>query len=160
MFGFRLDKLVRAICGLGMLWLLAAQEKVCPWLLTVPTAAGVNRPAAAPGSESTSPKKKPAKKILPHVLPDATAPRWPAGWDTVAFRQTTGLRDGVTSCGQPDPTLSRVVGGAWAADATPGWKRDLRRLELHQWIRPGADLLVLIDPSVRFCLMRTGPPHA
>lgn len=155
MFTLRLDKSLRVACGVGLLWLLVVQEKLCPWLLTPP-----DQPesAVAAGSAAKPPptRDKRAKPRLPHILPDTPLSRWPAGWFHHTLRQTPGDRDGVVSCGQQHPSPTErppAVGGdglAWQCFQCPS---EMVGLVLHVALR--AD----VDPAVRTCISRTGPPH-
>ena len=103
MLTLRVDKWLREGSGVGLLLLLVAQEKVCPWLL-MPPPPGVQRwcAASAPAADACKRSEKRTKPTLPCILPDAPAPRWPAGWSQTTIRQTTGVRDGVLTCGQKD----------------------------------------------------------
>ena len=161
MFTMRMDKWVRVGSGFGLLLLLLAQEKVCPWLLATPGKSKPNTHAATPpSSEADRTQKKQDKKNLPHVLPDAPAPRWPASWSQTTLRQTTGARDGVVSRGRRDSAPSR---SAWASNVGGdrwAWHRLLEPVEPVGMLQSTARSSVPVDPAVRTCISRTGPPRS
>jgi hypothetical protein len=73
----RADKLLRLSSGLGLLVLLAAEEKVCPWLVTPPSERAVARGDSAEGTGGDAREVPPDKKRLPSlslhaVLPEAS----------------------------------------------------------------------------------------
>lgn len=162
MFGMpslRVDKWMRVGAGFGLLLLLAAQEKVCPWLLAPPSESDPNAAAPQPpqpdGDEG--PGKRGAKR-LPYVLPDATAPRWPAAWNQTTLRQTTGWHDGVVSCGQRDPS----AGGSAPVQGTRpdrwAWHCFLQPVQPRGLIERLDSAVTPTDPAVRTSISRTGPP--
>lgn len=155
MLAFRLDKWVRVAAGLGMLLLLLAQEKVCPWLLRRPHCAE-SQPAALPraANETDAPEQR-RKPVLSHVLPDAPVPRWPASWNQVTLRQTTGARDGVVSCGEENP---RRDASTRAAEDAPAWRCFLQPRRPVDSAPPAATYRVMADPAVRTSITPTGPP--
>lgn len=155
----RVNKWMRVGAGFGLLLLLAAQEKLCPWLLTPPSesdpnAAGPQRPQPDADEE---PRKRGAKH-LPYVLPDATAPRWPATWKQITLRQTTGWHDGVVSCGERNPS----TGGSAPVQGTPAdpwaWHCFLQPVQPRGLIQPLDSAVTPVDPAVRTSISRTGPP--
>lgn len=165
----RVDKGLRIGAGVGLLLLLAAQGKFCPWLTAPPPEpqADGERPgaggapaapdaAAAPGAPAEG--RKPAKPRLAHLLPDTAAPRWPASWSQVVIRQAAGARDGVISQGQRDP--GAPVAAALPAAAGGDW---------HRLQRPAGPENVILaatarrsPPETHFqtVIQRTGPPAA
>ncbi len=151
----RADKPLRVACGVGLLLLLAAHEKVCPWLWTPPQA---DKPDAA--SPPTSPcDKSPAKKApkrLPHVLPEVAAPRWPTGWPAGIARDNGP--GGQSEARGPDSGDDSVrllptnapVRGWWLDFGPPATPRECVAVGVVRAVPP--------DPAVQSCLRRTGPP--
>jgi len=151
----RADKPLRVACGLGLLLLLAAHEKACPWLWIPPQA---DKPdAAAPPTDPAdkSPTKK-APKRLPHVLPEVAAPRWPTGWPAGASRPS----DPRDQTGTPNPVAGDDSVRLLPAN-TPirGWW-----LDFQPPAAPVACVAAAVvggvppDPAVQTCIRRTGPP--
>jgi hypothetical protein len=159
MFTLRLDKSLRVACGFGLLWLLVVQEKLCPWLLTPPSESdsAAITPGSAPQARPASDKRP--KPRLPHILPDTPIPRWPVGWLQQTLRQAVGDRDGVVSCGQQNPG-SRSSEPAPAADANLlGWRRFQCLVQMAGPVSSGTASSPHVDPAVRTCICRTGPPR-
>jgi len=158
----RVDKWTRLACGLGLVLLVAAQEKVWPWLVEVPPAPRQDArapsvPAAPADDDHAGEPEKKAKPPLPHVVPDAPVPRWPAGWAEGTARDTLSVRDGVVSRGPRagghphapvgDFHRARATWRALAGDA------------------PAPDVAAcpaepMPDRVLSTCIRRTGPPHA
>lgn len=165
MLSFRLDKWLRVGAGLGLLLLLAAQEKVCPWAWRLPESgardsaeAPVPSPASSDAEDADSPERKDKPRVLPYLLPDATAPRWPAAWNQVTVRQTIGARDGVVSCGKRDPARQDKPDHSAAGCDAASWRRFLRT-QHGDWAIPLAARVVVGDPAIRTSISRTGPPR-
>lgn len=152
----RADKPLRVACGLGLLLLLAAHEKVCPWLWTPPQA---DKPDAAPPPDSSdrSPDKK-APKRLPHILPEVAAPRWPTGWPAgVARADGPGGRSDARSPDSGDGSVRLQL----ANDPIAGWWLDFQPPAAPvECVAVGVGRAVPPDPAVQSCLRRTGPPPA
>ena len=161
----RVDKSLRVVCGLGLMLLAAAQEKVCSGL-TAPLPeqrSGATGRKAAEGQPSGTggEKKKPQKQTpkLPFLLPDAAVPRWPAVWSEARPLQSGGWHDGVVSCGQRTPAT-----GHSSAEGAP-----FDRLAWHCFcaafvLEPaGLNPLQRVSippthPALHTCIRRTGPP--
>lgn len=157
MLSLRADKPLRVACGLGMLLLLAAHEKVCPWLRT-PAPRDVPDPAqpTAPPSTDSSPAKR-APKRLPHVLPEVAAPRWPTGW-TLGPPRATG-RPGVADESDPHrdddsvrPVL--VAGPLWG-----WWQPWTPAGPIVESTATGVVSYVPRDPSIQTSIRPLGPPR-
>jgi hypothetical protein len=148
MLNLRADKWMRVCAGVGLLALLAAQEKVWPGLVTPPPVEPPTDPA------STDPPQERPRPVLPHIVPEAPAPRWPVSG---AQRLTDAARDGVVSCGQQHPGVASEAAPPSGADTS--W----RDLQTYLPDRAGehsqCDALPS-DPSLATHLLRTGPPHA
>jgi len=158
MLSLRTDRCVRVGAGLGLLLLLAAQEKACPWLVTAPVKPerGTGAAPAPPGNEPKPHKR--AKKSLPHLLPDTPTLRRSAATSQITLRQTAGARDGVVSCGQRDP-LSAGGNSATLAGGDPyGWQLLLGAMRPAGWVLPPARDFRPMDAAVRTCIRPTGPP--
>jgi len=161
----RVDKFARVTAGLGLLVLLAAQEKLGPWALTPPPASEASAKASDPPDtpadgdadvpEQSTDDHKPKKISLQFVVPDAAAPRWAASWHQAELRLSGGARDGVVACGQRDS----IGPGAAANDALPGW----HALQLD--LAPLEDAVLALAPvptdpqRLLTVITRTGPPH-
>lgn len=158
MLALRVDKWVRVGSGLGLLLLLVAQEKVCPWLFTVPSRPEPEAVTSQPASDESKAAKKRANKRLPHILPDAPAPRWPGAWGQLTFRSTNGDRDGFVNGGRNDQNgddspVSVAVGSdptAWRC--FPSYD-PASLISLRIFFVPSA------DPALRTCISHTGPPR-
>jgi len=159
MFALRMDKSLRVATGLGLLLLLAAQEKVCPWLVTPPKPAdkGAADPAARPDGKQDTRKK--AKTRLPYLLPDAVAPRRPAACSEASSRIIDRARDGIVSCGHRDP----YAGDDFAAN--PPYDPCAWHCFLEPSVpanaQPG-EILALPPQNLAMqtAIQRTGPPRA
>jgi hypothetical protein len=158
----RVDKWLRFATSCGLLLLLVAQQKVCPWLTTPPVveeAAGpATPPPATPADNTGAPpdESERAPQFVPYVLSDPPTLRWPAAWSTATARETAGWHDGITASGQLHPTPT--------PDAAPDvdWTAGFRAA------RPTDDRVEAVaDPPARIlptCLLSTvfptGPPAA
>ncbi len=158
MFTWRVDKSLRIGAGLGLLLLLVAQEKVCPWLFT-PLERGNPAQADAPDApkptQQSEQKEESKEQALPHVLPDAPAPRWPAAWSQLSLRETICTRDGVHACGGLRPAA--VPAGDKEAHTVCNWRR--LAVRPFEWVLPYTGVEVhFVDPAVETELCRHGPP--
>jgi hypothetical protein len=152
-----MDRCVRMGAGLGLLLLLAAQEKVCPWLVTPPVEPerGTGAAPAAPGNEPKPHKR--GKTSLPHLLPDTPTLRRSAATSQTTVRQTAGARDGVVSCGRRNP--APVGGSSTLAGSDPcGWHLLLEPIRPGKWVLPPVRDFRPMDAAVRTCIRPTGPP--
>jgi hypothetical protein len=158
MLTLRLDKWTRVVTGLGLLLLLVAQEKVCPWLATSARFVTTPEPEKkGPPTKHDQEKRHHTRQILPHVVWDATPARWPLAWTPAGLRHSTGAREGVVSCGQERPTL-----GADTARLADGDLHDwLRLLQADIPLRPLSPVALtrIPDPAVRTSIHPTGPPR-
>lgn len=152
----RADNWLRVGSGVALLLLLAAQEKVCPALLRAP------RPVAQPADTPTGPSKpkKRAAPVLPHIVPDATAPRWPAAMSIqTAFRLALGDRDGTPAGGRQRLLVSDDL-GVVVADSAPGGCRFDNR-PAPDTVLPSPTIgTVPRDPALGASIDRRGPPAA
>jgi|GEM_PF-6779528 len=154
MLNLRADKTTRVACSLAVLLLLALQEKVWPWLLAAP-ADGRTADTQPEQQRSSSTKKT---KRLPHIVPDAAAPRWTSGWAQAALRLAVGARDGVVSCGSRRPATGEQGSAALPADCTwAGWLKRSDGVVILLTAQVSCDFR---DPAVHIVLLRTGPPAA
>ena len=163
MLTLRVSKCLRLVAGFGLLLLLMAQQKLCPWLVSP---SSKPQPGAATTASTNSEQDDAARKResrrLPFLLPDtpAPAPRWASACSQVLLRHSTGWRDGVVSCGERSPSTGNshagqpVVADHWA------WHRFLLPVEPRGLPQPPADVLTAIDPAVRTSISPTGPPVA
>lgn len=160
MLAFRVDRWVRIVAAAGLLCLLIAQQKLCPWLASPPhqpEPRTATPPTDVPAEDPAA--QKSATRPLPYLLPGTcvTAPRLGGVFDQTAQRQGTGWHDGVVSCGPREPQAAPDVPAA-----PPGstW-RDLQCLAVLPWI-DGAqtDVVHLDQPAIGSVIQRTGPPGA
>jgi hypothetical protein len=165
MLTLRVVKWLRLSAGLGLLLLLAAQQKVCPWVFKVtgdkPTESAEAESAplpTAPDADSDADDARTNKRTLPHLLPDATAPRWPASAHQSTARQVTGARDGVVSCGEREPSRDPRTFGHPACAVVPPWL-DLRAAWLERRVPIVTRSTVHRDPALHSAINRTGPPR-
>ena len=160
MLALRVDKWLRVGSGFVLLLFLVAQEKVCPWLVN-PAGKAAPRPRATTADPTRQPTpEKRAKPSVPLLLADAPAPRWPASWAQTTLRQTTGARDGVVSRGPRDRATGHLAPLLAAVGDSLAWHRFQQPLAALDSILPLRDLCSPVDPAVRTCLCRTGPPRA
>lgn len=163
MLTIRADKSTRLACGLGLVLLVAAQEKAWPWLLEVPETPQRDTRAtstpATPGDDDgdKSDSEKKARPPLPHVVPDAPVPRWPAGWAEATARQALGVRDGVVSCGPREGGHQHV--SPVAIPPTTAWWQMLTGHAPNP-IVAAQSVQHVSDPALAVCIRRTGPPRA
>ena len=167
MLALRTEKWVRISSGLGLLLLVVAQEKVGPSMQVAvagPQAdlarknASANDPAGTeskPGDPASKSDEK-DKPVLPHLVPDVSAPRWPVSWGETAHRLVLRPRDGVDGPRllpqNSDAALLLIGGESW------GWYCFLPTLE-HRGIRPLLTWVPSPDPALRTTLCYTGPPE-
>jgi hypothetical protein len=156
----RADRLVRLTSGLGVLLLVATQEKVCPWLEEVPPEA---RRAAARSEPDQSADDPEAPEVPPpslaSTLPDVVAPRWPARAAAPAIpgslRSKSATADTSGDCDTSDAPpweLSGAVPFPWHVPLRPSATADSVLVAGQVlFVLPGA-LLTSISP--------TGPPAA
>ncbi len=161
MLTLQVDKWLRVGAGFGLLLLLGAQQKLCPWLSHPPSEAE-GRVAEAKGShddEGQSPGKREPKR-LPYLLTDTPAPdpRRPAAWNQATLRKTIGWHDGVVSCGEQNPSSGASPADQPAIANSPAWHRFQQPVEPARLPRRPVCPTVLIDPAVRTSISRTGPP--
>jgi len=163
MLTLRADKWLSVGAGFGLLLLISAQQRFCPWLMTTPPpepgteAAPAERTA---GSSERSEHKRPQSR-LPYLLPDSNAatPRGTAGSSQAALRLRNGWCDGICSCG-PRQAL------AGSPNLPPAIPPD--HLAWHCFQQPVAPPLLTVgerarpgaDPAIATCIARTGPPRA
>ena len=166
------DKLVRISAGVALLLLLAAEEKVCPWLLVPPTQpdasqgavdAGTLPEAPLPGDDTAgdqSPDESSRRPLsLSGLFPDVVPARRTSNVDRAAFEEAIGRREGTVACGPlhvthgadqfAPPALTRPI-AAWRAALLP------QPLLGAAVARDG--LRTIRDPAIQTILLQTGPP--
>lgn len=163
----RTEHWLRVGAGFGLLLLLATQEKLCPWVLTPPSetpsdavdasAAPPDAPAPAedadPSRDARTKRKAPP---LPLLLPDATAPRWPAFFGDVSVDHVISARNGVVACGFNRPPPAPAPSPAAVVST---WRRlDTALLDFLP-ARPATARRVPAHPALGTTLLRTGPPR-
>jgi hypothetical protein len=165
MLTIRAEYWLRVGAGLGLLLLLATQEKVCPWLHLAANDAATD--AVDAGGDQTTPpdprqrtesdaESKSEAPPLPLLLPDATAPRWPAVFGDVSVDHVTSARDGVVACGARGPVhggapLPAITRPAWHALNEPEIVTPApRRARAHGNLR---------DPAICTSILPIGPPR-
>ncbi len=155
MLSLRTDKWLRVGCGVGLLLLLAAQERVCPWLSS-PQPPQQEGPKPAANSSKKTENKRP-RPVLSLVPSDAPMPSKPAAWAQSTARLAAGERDGVVSSGlqKPKTRIAAAINLAatdWHALQSPLETGDWLQLANHQKPPP--------NPAVGRCIIPTGPPRA
>lgn len=158
MFALRVDKWLRVGSGFALLLFLVAQEKVCPWLVT-PATKAAPRPRATTSDPAGTPEKR-EKPAVPLLLADAPAPRWPASWAQTTLRQPAGARDGAVCCGPRDHAAGHSAPLQAAVGDALAWRCFQQPLAALDARLPLRDSCSPVDPAVRTCLCRTGPPRA
>jgi hypothetical protein len=162
----RVDKWLSVGAGFGLLLLLSAQQRLCPWLTATPPAEpGTEATPArgaqdAPDTADRTPRKR-AYPRLPYLLPgsNTATPRSTAGWSQAALRLRNGWHDGVCSCGPQQP----LIGASTAPVAIPP-----DRLAWHCFQQLATPAVAVTqrtergstDPAVATAIARTGPPRA
>jgi hypothetical protein len=175
MLTLRVDKWLRVGAGCGVLLLLVAHQKLCPWLVDPPTSIEAESAKTKPHhrfdflpvrlADPLPDDEEPAKHTLPwlpYLLPDSAAvtPRWPVSWNVVALRPAAGWRDGIVSCGGLRPGV-RGLSAQTPIDAAD--------LAWHVFLTPAEPAgfstsqhitcLTLVHPAVGSSIVRTGPPR-
>ena len=153
------DKLLRGFAVLGILLLLAVQQKVCPWL-----AEDLAEPPGNPRQESEHDSDEDDRQTPPltfaSVLPDTVPPRSAATHGGVRLAPTkrgsqrVGDEDSLDGS-RPTRAFEREGLGrhlAWVLSLDP----TLHAQPVHAFAR----LLVRMDPSLTTVITRTGPPTA
>jgi hypothetical protein len=158
MLALRVDKWLRVGSGFALLLFLVAQEKVCPWLVN-PAGKAAPRPRATTSDPTRTPDKR-EKPPVPLLLADAPAPRWPASWAQTTLRQPTGARDGAVGRGPRDHATGQSAPLPAAVGDTLAWHRFQQPLAALDSRLPLRNSCSPVDPAVRTCLCRTGPPRA
>lgn len=139
---WRSDKWLRIGAGVGLL-LVAAQEKLCPWLANPPP-----DPIQA---------KAPPKRQLPYLQVDTAAPRRPAACLQSAARDAEGRREGIVSRGPQESSAVSIPAPPVDLDVT--WhalaRLDGSRIDVvaSPVFRP------LVHNSLATSILRTGPPR-
>ncbi|MBU0637920.1 MAG: hypothetical protein KKB50_03580 [Planctomycetes bacterium] len=108
MVRFLTNDLMRITSGLGLLLLLAVQEKVCPWLSApeeaTPQVAQIEGP---PTEDEESPKPEPV--TLAGALPDAMLGRWSWCSDAALAQISSAEYGGTVACGSRGPARPAVA---------------------------------------------------
>ncbi|MBK9120727.1 MAG: hypothetical protein IPM18_14195 [Phycisphaerales bacterium] len=157
MLSTRLDHWLRLGSGLGVLLLVAAQERVLPRWASEP--AQPAHPVQQIPFENDLPGGEPPPSEhsndlgFPQIMPDCTVPRAAAGGLHAAWRMTLGDRAGVVVSGPRDgysgcAALEAVTAASW------------RALQVAiVWQAPTAPVQGPIrDPAILRTITRTGPP--
>ncbi len=150
----RLDNTARLAAASGLLLLIIAQQKVCPWLLTPIEPVCTSTSDASDQSTPGAPERKRASP--PYVVPDVSAPRWSGASQFASARQTVGAQDGVPRRGAQPPTTPPTVDES-ILDAS------LWPLVAFTCIGDGEcvalnDPLLRLHPALRSTIRPTGPP--
>jgi len=161
------DKLVRLSAGAGLVLLLAAEQKVCPWLLHPPAKARVGggqtqpaHPARAdqgPAERTAAPQRpKPEPLSLISALPQALPARWSWSADGAIWQELSGHRDGVVVCGPLRPSPAPSTQGTPAN--FPSWRLLDGQPPVVRAAEPRQAAGRIADPAIATLLLRTGPP--
>jgi len=144
-----IDRGLRLCAALGVLFLAAAQERVCPWLTTVeppPRADGTSAPAAPDDPTGEAPRP-----TLTSFLPDIVAPRRAVS-HAAASLHADRRHDAGAVAGAP---LTPVVA---VAEAEAVVRPALPRLE-YAWAVPVGPAAAARPAAVGTAILRTGPPR-
>jgi hypothetical protein len=145
----RLDNTARLCAAGGLVLLIVAQQKLCPWLHT---AIEIQTPGTGRDAADEHGRKRVA---LPYVVPDVSAPRWSGAAQYSSVRQTVGSHDGVPRRGAQRPTTPAPDGAILDALHWPIMSLcpadDGERV-----VAAGAPLR--LHPALRSTISTTGPP--
>ena len=153
------NKLLRGFAVLGILLLLAVQEKVCPWLAE-DLAAPPGNPRQEPARDSNEEEPQAPPLTFASVLPDTVPPRSAATHGGVRLAPTKrrsqriGDEDSLDGS-RPTRAIERDGLGRSLV-----WVLPLDPTVAARPIPVFARLLVRIDPSLTTVITRTGPPTA
>jgi len=157
------DNVVKISGGLAVLLLVAAEEKVCPWFVSPPSATRKTTNSAASGTtappapvEKPTPTKSAPLTVL-SALPDAVLARWPGGPNRALPAETEAWHDGTVARGpvQPPPAERPAA----AERPLPSWLRFHILFPAVAATVPLTDWSPACDPALRSVLQRTGPPR-
>ncbi len=163
--------------GLGLLLLLVAQQKVCPWVLSAPSASTRARhaprsgpvagdaPRACPGPAGpASPAGKPPmpaqrQASISGLLVDAVPVRWPGLPNRATLEESVGWREGTVARGPLDTSTGSSAALPVAILPDLHWPADHsdpcgRFLSIFQGVSSP-----IRDPALSTVLLRTGPPR-
>lgn len=148
---------LRSASGLGLLLVLATQQKVCPWPVAPAVAAAAAQraettPSPAADEQSSSRRRVPPPLTLAAALPDAVPVRWNAGLPETE-RRIGPLRERTRSPERlPSERPGQSVSGTWSWPVPAGLCRgDLDAIE--------AEALAPARRRVPFgSVSPTGPP--
>lgn len=123
----KLDMWVRLSAGCGLIILVSAQQKLCPWLFSAPgeppaPAAPVTDTESDQQRRTTDPRHRDAPPPrLPYLLQGATnaAPRAATHWSPTSYRATTGWRDGVSAASLSVPAGPADAGAVAVSQVWP-----------------------------------------
>ena len=173
---FWADKFIRISGGLALLLLLAAEQKVCPSLMTPPSGAtspgsarelddpaatrlpaGPAEPAPTDGEQSS--RKRPPLSLT-SVLPDAVPARRVGPLSRAALEETFGRRYVTVARGPLN--ASEGAGVEWLPASTPAppWRPESEPPPILAADRPSAAVCSIRDPALETTLLRTGPPRS
>lgn len=162
MLTLRADKCVRLATGCGLFLLLAAQERVCPWVGQAPPAPPSEAaPKGVAPDQPDGQRKRPARR-LPLLLPDtlAPAPRWSAATNQMVFRVTIGWHDGVVTRGPQKPPASPTATDEGLAADRWWWHRFLELDDTGVLLCEEQSAGPASNPAIGTVIARTGPPTA
>lgn len=145
----RLDNTARLCAAGGLMLLIVAQQKLCPWLRTP-----VETSAPSTGRDAREERGR-KRAALPYVVPDVSAPRWSGAAQFSTARQAVGAHNGVPRWGAqrptppaPDDTFVDVT--HWPIPAPLGAHDGERLVAAGQPMR--------LHPALRSTIRPTGPP--
>ena len=173
MFRIWTDKLVRICTGAAILLLLAAEQKVCPWLLVPPkppkSTEAARNPAELqatdkhPPSPSNPIQKHESSRIplsLTSILPEAMPVRRPSPLNRASLEETVGYCEGTIAYGPLHTSGLRGNQVDGLAESIPPWRLLGRLLPVADRRPPWNAELQVRDPALTSILLRTGPPAA
>jgi hypothetical protein len=158
MFPRRTNNWLRVGAGFGLVFLLAAQQKLWPWLGGPPNRTAAPRRLPAESDSDWGARKRAAKQ-LPYILPDTPAPRWPAAWHDASLRQTAGWRDGAVARGEREPSSGTSPVGAMSGSDPLAWHRFLDPSGPGDGIQPTPCRVVFPFTILAASISPTGPPR-
>lgn len=156
----RADKLLRLTAGLGLLLMLAAEEKVCPWLLAPPVdadAPGSTTPADATDNSSQDADPNPEPLSWVGCLPDAAPPARVASLARMwIIEQGMDRHAGVIACGPVRPPRTHTLPAYLLVDTRGCPTRP--PLSLDEFARTAVSLPRSANPAMGTAITIHAPP--
>lgn len=117
---------LRSASGLGLLLVLATQQKVCPWPVAPAVAAAAARRAEATPPHGADERESPSRRTPPPLtlacaLPDAVHVRWNAGTPEAEQRIGSFRERSLTPGSLPSERPAQGVLGEWAWPVLAGF---------------------------------------